>query len=467
MFHPLVLLLVVIKYTSAFEDSNPVVSMSSGEVQGILGRTVNRYVEYYSFKGIPFAEKPIGKLRFEPPVKNLPWEGVLDASQDKDECTQFNSEGTAIVGSEDCLYLSVYTTNNPTGSNNKLLPVMIYISGGYFQRGSSKYEDYPPDYFLEKGVIYVGMNYRLGIFGFLCTEDMVVPGNVGLKDQILAIQWVRENIKYFGGDPDRITVFGQSAGAVSVSYLLQSRLTKGFFKQAIMQSGTSLCVWALNSSPREQAFKVGQLLQINATDTKTLVDNLRKVDYMALKTAEFQITNRETVEHFIRGLPFGVAHEPDYPGAVFSIRSKSHLQLTKKEFPKIPILLGFTSNEAALYTDQIQFFNSTLASYDANVSKIAPTGIVKDSTKRELAGRKIKNHYFGNETIVSQPTKFIEFFTIDGFKRPIRESARLFKAVKNSRIFFYQFGYIGNLGTSNRNYKGEIVISKLDNQNYY
>lgn len=105
--------------------------------------------------------------------------------------------------------------------------VMVWIYGGAFVHGNSSYISYGPDYLLEKDVIYVSFNYRLGVFGFLSTEDLSCPGNMGLKDQVLALNWVQRNIKYFGGDPDRVTIFGESAGASSVSYLLQSTMTRG------------------------------------------------------------------------------------------------------------------------------------------------------------------------------------------------------------------------------------------------
>lgn len=106
-------------------------------------------------------------------------------------------------------------------------PVMFWIHGGTFISQNSSYTQYGPDYFLEKNIVYVAANYRIGIFGFMSTEDLSCPGNMGLKDLVLALKWVQKNIAYFGGDPNRVTIFGQSAGAVLVSYLLQSNSTSG------------------------------------------------------------------------------------------------------------------------------------------------------------------------------------------------------------------------------------------------
>lgn len=105
----------------------------------------------------------------------------------------------------------------------------MWVYGGGFMEGSSRYEQYAPDYLLEEGLVFVSFNYRVGIFGFYSTEDEILPGNAGLKDQILALKWVQENIRTFGGDPNNVTLYGQSAGAASVSYLQQSPLTEGNF----------------------------------------------------------------------------------------------------------------------------------------------------------------------------------------------------------------------------------------------
>ncbi|KAK9730602.1 Carboxylesterase family [Popillia japonica] len=131
------------------------------------------------------------------------------------------------IGDEDCLYINVYTSQPPS-SNATLLHVMVWIYGGGFAVGDGNYATYGPDQLVSENVIVVTFNYRLGIFGFAFTADNVAPGNLGLKDQIFALQWVQRNIEAFGGDKNLVTVFGESAGAVSVSYLVVSPLGKVF-----------------------------------------------------------------------------------------------------------------------------------------------------------------------------------------------------------------------------------------------
>lgn len=153
---------------------------------------------------------------------------------------------------------------------------------------------------MEKQVIVVTINYRLGVFGFLCTEDDASPGNYGLKDQIAALQWVQDNIASFGGDPNQVTLIGESAGAVSIMYLIQSPKAAGLFQRAIVQSGTTLCPWALSPDPVGIAKEVGLALGLTGLfRPKKLVDALRKVDSVKLsRRASYTVKNR-----FFSGFP--------------------------------------------------------------------------------------------------------------------------------------------------------------------
>jgi len=180
---------------------------------------------------------------------------------------------------------------------------MVWIFGGGFTIGDAKYSSYAPDFILDRDVVFVSINYRLGVFGFLSTGDLNCPGNWGLKDQIMALHWIKRNVRNFGGNPDKISIVGQSAGSSSVSYIMQSpksagRLIEivtsepvvhfllGLYSSAIMQSGTSLCLWSLTRTAKEFAFALGIRLGIFSTDSHELVEELRKIDYQRLKRAE-------------------------------------------------------------------------------------------------------------------------------------------------------------------------------------
>ncbi len=197
-----------------------------------------------SFKGIPYAQPPIGRLRWRAPLPARPWKGVRQATRYGHDCMQlpFPADDAPIrtKPSEDCLFLNVW---RPAGSSATPLPVMVWIYGGGFTIGGSSPAAYDGSNFARDGVILVSLNYRLGRFGFfahpaLSAEDPTgLLGNYGYMDQIAALQWVQQNIAAFGGDPMRVTVFGESAGGGSVHMLMTSPRAKGLFAAAVVESG--------------------------------------------------------------------------------------------------------------------------------------------------------------------------------------------------------------------------------------
>ncbi len=225
------------------------------------------------FKGIPFAAPPVGDLRWKAPQPVKPWEGVLTAYKFADIAMQerFASEGGNVFAkeefyvlefpmNEDCLYLNVWT---PAKSEDERLPVAVYFHGGGMRTGYSYLNAYDGDGFAKRGMVFVTIAYRLNVFGFLAHPELTAEdphhssGNYALLDQVAAIKWVKENIAAFGGDPDNIGIFGQSAGGMSVRYMSVTPLTKGDFKRAIIQSGggmmypTMLVDWSLADSEKQ------------------------------------------------------------------------------------------------------------------------------------------------------------------------------------------------------------------------
>ncbi|XP_026480237.1 venom carboxylesterase-6-like [Ctenocephalides felis] len=195
---------------------------------------------YCSYLGIPYAEPPIGPLRFQSPkpISN-PKTGFVQARTLGDKCFQ-ESLIYSYAGSEDCLYLNIFTPETVNSANNTKYPVMFWIHGGAFNQGSGSYNFFGPDYLIREGIILVTINYRLGVFGFLSAPEWDIHGNMGLKDQRLALKWVYDNIEKFGGDKDKITIAGESAGAASVHFLMMDNSTRKYYQRAILQSGTLL-----------------------------------------------------------------------------------------------------------------------------------------------------------------------------------------------------------------------------------
>jgi len=197
------------------------------------------------WKGIPYAKPPTGKLRFRPPQPPEPWSGVRDALQFGPAAMQLDlPQAERKIKSEDCLYLNIWSP----AADGGLRPVLVWLHGGAFVMGSGSEGLYDGTSFAAQGdVVVVTLNYRLGAFGYLYLgeaggEEYAASGNCGLLDQIAALQWVRDNIECFGGDPNRVTVFGQSAGAISVGHLLASPKAKGLFHRAILQSPSKLAI---------------------------------------------------------------------------------------------------------------------------------------------------------------------------------------------------------------------------------
>jgi para-nitrobenzyl esterase len=215
------------------------VEVTGGKVSGVVSNGIA------SFKGIPFAAPPVGPLRWKAPQPVIPWTAVKQATEYGASCMQDPNFakifGASAPITEDCLYLNVWTPAKTAGDK---LPVMVWIYGGGFVGGMTSVPAYDGTRLAEKGVVLVSVAYRLGVFGFLAHPELSKEsgkgsGNYGLQDMIAGLQWVKANIARFGGDPSRVTIFGESAGGIAVSMLAASPAAKGLFQRAISESGGS------------------------------------------------------------------------------------------------------------------------------------------------------------------------------------------------------------------------------------
>ncbi|KAJ8945248.1 hypothetical protein NQ318_016668 [Aromia moschata] len=389
-----------------FQNSTLQVTLAQGIVQGTMKSTVNQKVHYFSFEGIPYALPPVGNLRFkrpqkpprtilfselkpglgedmvlqvpnsrenlgdgpgdqasespdssgdfslrhsfQPPVPGERWQGVLNSTVMDVSCVQVTpSVFNGYAESEDCLYINVFTPIKKleNAKNAQLLPVMVWIYGGAFLLGTANATYFGPDNLLEENVLVVHFGYRLASFGFLSTGDMESPGNYGLKDQHLALRWVRDNIRHFGGDPEKVTIFGESAGGVSVQHQLMYLGNRGLFRGAISESGSVLCTWAYQRQPRKIAFDLGRAAGLVTNSTKRLVDYLRSISTQKLKAATMAASLKNSLG-IINGIPFAPATEPQHEGAF--ITEKNHKALAEGKIVKVPYIIGFNSEEAAI-----------------------------------------------------------------------------------------------------------------------
>lgn len=315
------------------------VTVDLGQNQQLRGSTKSlRNGEVVSiFKNIPFGASTAGDKRFAAPEEAPAWTGVRDALAFGGRCMQKSDAiDHTIFESEDCLNLNVYSPDI-----NGSLPVMVFIHGGGFDSGSGSYFLYESSTLAARGVVVVTINYRLGAFGFLSTGDDVMPGNFGLLDQVLALKWVQKNIATFGGDPDEVTIFGESAGAACVSLHVLSPLSKGLFKKAIMESGAALSAWAVERPTTlvklaTYAKEIGSRVDCPQTDSLSLLACLRGVDARALVNASEAV--QEDLGVSILANPrvetkFGFL--PEYPEVI----------LEKGNFQKVDTLRGYNSGE--------------------------------------------------------------------------------------------------------------------------
>ncbi|XP_067908605.1 bile salt-activated lipase-like [Heterodontus francisci] len=248
-----------------------------GLVHGRLVQWENRSVECYL--GIPYAAPPVNLLRFQPPRPHPGWNNTLNATEFGPMCPQELLVLDQVSGKEDCLRLNIYVPYKEINSSRSLT-VMVWLHGGAFVFGSGNYKAHVLADFGQ--VIVVTINYRLGVFGFLSTGDSAAVGNSGLLDQRFAISWVKANIKNFGGNPETIVIFGQSAGGASVGLQCLSPLNTGLFKRAILQSGVAAAPWATRlDDPSIWAKKLASILSCPVNDSLGLISCLQ-----AKKTVE-------------------------------------------------------------------------------------------------------------------------------------------------------------------------------------
>ncbi len=303
------------------------VLVESGAVEGMAQRGLTVYL------GLPFAAPPLGELRWREPQKPAPWEGTRKATSFAPACVQ---NGVSMPGekppvtSEDCLYLNIWTPAKAGGAGH--FPVLVWIHGGGFENGATSMPLYWGDKLAQRGIVFVSIAYRLGPLGFLAHAELTAEsahkssGNYGLLDQIAALEWIRRNIAAFGGDPQQVTIAGQSSGAMSVSMLMASPRAKGLFHRAIGQSGGLFEPLQLAPS---------YLLANAERDGKKYVASvgagsisaLRKLPVMDLLGGEAGSVNHPVIEPYVL---------PAAPYDAFSSGS----------YNDVPVLVGFNAEEA-------------------------------------------------------------------------------------------------------------------------
>ncbi|XP_049816939.1 esterase E4-like [Aethina tumida] len=395
--------------------------------------------DIFSFRGIRYAQPPVGDLRFKAPVPVTTYEGVYNATVDGDVCPQ---PPFSVPMSEDCLFLNVYTTQLPKHGNNPKRPVIIHLHAGGFYVGTERSNWGGPQYFMDRDVVLVTMNYRLGSLGFLSTGDMHAIGNNGLRDQVVAMKWVQRNIAAFGGDPHSVTLMGYSAGAWSVILHMVSPMSKGLFHRGVASSGTPIGIFPLPNSQPEIAKKQARIL--NCPDDTT--ENIVK----CLKTKSAEELGNSLPRFFEFGsnsiLQWSPVIEEDYGQERFLPDHPINL-INKGEFMDIPLMAGVTEDEFSGQVIQLQQNKTMLRELDENWETLAPICFIyeRDTNKSKLVSRNIKDFYLKDTTIDSpnyiESLKKIFADAIVG--NNVNRLIKFMSQKLSNSIYYYKFSFQG------------------------
>ncbi|CAL8121792.1 unnamed protein product [Orchesella dallaii] len=412
-----------------------------------------------SFKGVPYANPPIDDLRYKPPVAFEETE-VRNATEFAEACLQWDLfRNQNVTGSEDCLHLNVYVLREILSRprDSSLVPVMVFFHGVGFVACQS--DTYNPEYLVQKGVAVVTVQYRLGSLGFLSTGDKLQPGNMGMLDQVEALRWVKKNIRSFGGDPDRIIIFGESAGAVAVTLHLMSPLTKGLFQAAIVQSGTAIAPYAIQRSPMTHVQRLAANLGCLSGSTETLLKCIMTADPIEVVTKDASSQANTSERKSSRS-----HKKPPNPGPTVQLEAAEgwpvflqedpEAALAEGHFHKVPIVIGVNRDESAsavLSNLLPRLINATESdsTYAERVflrKVLRASGIVNNT---EVAKTSIKFEYFKNynmSEILELKDEFITLHSDFSVVAPVYRTAMYLS--QRTPVYFYTFEYEGELSFS-------------------
>lgn len=380
-FRFLVFVCIALSFTQAQSQLPPVINVSGGAIRGVYEQGLQVY------KGIPFATLPVGNLRWKAPLPVEKWKGVK--LTDRYGPSPYQGGNPTGGKSEDCLYLNVWS---PAKSSKEKLPVLVWIYGGGFSFGSTAEPVYTGENIANKGVVFVSIAYRVGQLGFLAHPALSaetknkVSGNYGLLDMIAGLKWVKKNIGVFGGDPDKVTLFGESAGGIAVSMLCASPLAKGLFHGAISQSGGSF------GPPRWTTYP-GENQKLLTDAEQSGLEFMKKAGANSL--AELR---NVPVEKLPQG--FGL------PGAWpiidgYVIPADQYTLYEKGKYNHTPVLIGYNSDEGLSFMppktpkDYLDNVNKRYGKYATDLIRAYPVG---DSTVPKTARDLARDAAFGWHT---------------------------------------------------------------------
>ncbi|XP_044730506.1 esterase E4-like [Chrysoperla carnea] len=423
-----------------------VVQTPSGKIAGSTNFKTRLGKQIYAFRGIRYAESPTGNRRFQPPEPVKSWgEEVLNATEEGPACPQpirIPPEEFGWRTSEDCLRLNVYTTELPNqkSKSNKLRPVVIFFHAGGFYGVSGISNMHGPQYLLDQDVVLVTVNYRLATLGFISTGDENAPGNLGLKDQVVAMRWVKKNIRGFGGNPDEVTIMGYSAGSMSVALHLVSPMSKGLFHRGISMSAAPTSTYTFTNQ-LDLAKKQAELLNCPSDTSKQIIDCLKTKDAEEISTTffSFQEIGQDPT------LIWSPVIEPDHSGEKFLTEDPAKL-FNEGRFMKVPFMAGVCEHEFAGGAYRV-VANETLRNiWNNNFDYAAPIAFVyeRNTTKSLAISKALKDFYIGNQEIRLETIDGLAKLYADGVVGwGVHRLANLVAKSNDFPVYYYKFAYKG------------------------
>ncbi|XP_045476841.1 esterase FE4-like [Harmonia axyridis] len=430
-------ILVLLGLAQCSKVSDPVACSRLGKYRGSILK--NSYDEpIFAFRGIRYAEPPIGELRFQPPVPINKHEEVHDASKDPPACPQPRIGDEPI--SEDCLFVNVYTTKLPSDNENPKRPVLVIIHSSDFARLSSRSNIVGPDYLMNHEIVLVTFNYRIGALGFLSTGDKEAPGNLGLKDQVAALKWVKENIEAFGGDPDSVTIHGNGSGGSCVNLHLVSPLSKGLFHRAVMASGSVSGAYAFGRSLLKLSKKQAKIVGCPTEPSTALVECLKTISAEKLGESLLKLNpgpNGNVIWKPVIERDFGQEiFLPDHPVKL----------VLQGKFQKVPMEIGYMSDEFSDRAIKLVQDKEKLQKLNDNWNKEATKLFLCDhnKTRSHAISKDLRSFYFGDSNIDNSTLgPLIEIFNDGLVGYEINRAAKLISEKSEEPVFYYYYSYKG------------------------
>ncbi|KAF5306937.1 hypothetical protein FQA39_LY00167 [Lamprigera yunnana] len=415
-----------------YEDlATPLGNLKGSIMKTGLGKTI------YAFRGIRYAEAPVGKLRFQPPVPVDSWNGTYDATRDGAACPQPDHNDT----SEDCLFLNVYTTELDRKKLNPLHPVVVFIHASAYRLGSGRSDALGPDYLLEQKIVLVVFNYRLASLGFMSTGDKIAPGNNGLKDQVVALRWVKDNIAAFGGNPDLVTLSGYSAGGSSVSLHLVSPMSKGLFHRAVIMSGSSFGNWPVPSHRMELAKKEARFLGCPDNDSSVIYKCLVKKDAKEIAN----VLREFNTFPFDSASMWGPVIEPDCGQERFLTDNPVKLFLEGK-YQKVPVMAGIASEETEFAAYGLLNNATWFKKMDEDFEEVAPIAFIyeRGTENSKRISREFRKFYLGDEPLSNDSLPQLGKLYADGLVGfSVNRAVKLLSLYSSKSTYYYRFSYRG------------------------